>query len=84
MIFLCQHIVNCTYLRMRSYYSVYLKQQVVAPLEKPLGKRNGFLNMIGIGTTSCNPKDHMEIQVTEIKDSATTDLCNINLPTTGE
>lgn len=56
----------------------------MAPLKKPLSKPNGFLNMIGLGTASCNKKDHMEIQVTEIKDSGATDFCKINLPTTGE
>ncbi|XXG41757.1 hypothetical protein AAC387_Pa01g2157 [Persea americana] len=57
-------------------------KRVVAPLKKPLGKPNGFLSMIGLGTTSCNKKDHMEIQVTEIKDSGATDFCKINLSTT--
>ncbi|OVA18971.1 hypothetical protein BVC80_8933g18 [Macleaya cordata] len=49
--------------------------------ERPRSKGNGFLDRIGIGAGFSSPKDRMKIQVTEIKDSAATDFCNINLPT---
>ncbi|KAF8390734.1 hypothetical protein HHK36_025261 [Tetracentron sinense] len=42
-------------------------------------KSNSFLNMIGIGTAFCKSEDRMDIQVTEITDSASTNFCSINL-----
>ncbi|KAL6957490.1 Protein NEOXANTHIN-DEFICIENT 1, variant 2 [Sarracenia purpurea var. burkii] len=39
-------------------------------------KTNRFLKMIGVGT---NPKNGLDIQVTEIKGPSATDICTINL-----
>ena len=40
--------------------------------------------MIGIDFTFSNPKDHMNVQVTEIKCPNATDMFNISLTSTGE
>ncbi|XP_043701158.1 protein NEOXANTHIN-DEFICIENT 1 isoform X2 [Telopea speciosissima] len=50
-------------------------------LERSRNKENSFLNKIGFGTAFCNPKDRIDVQVAEIKDSSTTDFCCISLPT---
>ncbi|MCL7047475.1 hypothetical protein MKW94_010947, partial [Papaver nudicaule] len=49
--------------------------------EKPRNKGSDFLNRIGIGMAFSSPKDRMDIHVTEIEGSTTTDFCNINLAT---
>lgn len=49
--------------------------------EKQRNKGSDFLNRIGIDTAFSSPKDRMDIHVTEIEGSATTDFCNINLAT---
>lgn len=60
-----------------SYVAKFSKKISATP--KPNGKFNTFLNMIGVGgSTNC-----MEIQVSETKDAAAADFCNINL-TTGD
>jgi hypothetical protein len=40
--------------------------------------------MIGMGGVFCSPRDHMNVQVTEIKGSDSKDICNFNLTTFGE
>ncbi|KAL1808778.1 hypothetical protein ACET3Z_025768 [Daucus carota] len=60
-----------------SYVAKFSKQILATP--KPKSKFNTFLNMIGVGgSTNC-----MDIQVSETKDTAAADFCNINL-TTGD
>ncbi|KAK1365584.1 protein NEOXANTHIN-DEFICIENT 1 [Heracleum sosnowskyi] len=60
-----------------SYVAKFSKHFSATP--KPKSKFNTFLNMIGVGgSTNC-----MEIQVSETKDTAAEDFCNINL-TTGD
>ncbi|XVF02143.1 hypothetical protein REPUB_Repub04eG0150500 [Reevesia pubescens] len=44
-------------------------------------KFGGFLNMIGVGTTIRHSKDCMDVQVTEVVDSASSDICNIKFTT---
>ncbi|XP_057496939.1 protein NEOXANTHIN-DEFICIENT 1-like isoform X3 [Actinidia eriantha] len=44
-------------------------------------KINRFLRMIGVGTVFNNPKNGLDIQVTEIKGPAVTDICTINVGT---
>ncbi|XP_039035559.1 protein NEOXANTHIN-DEFICIENT 1-like isoform X2 [Hibiscus syriacus] len=41
----------------------------------------GFLNMIGVSTTSCHSKDCMDVQVTEVLGPTPLDICNIKLIT---
>ncbi|XP_077227595.1 protein NEOXANTHIN-DEFICIENT 1 [Tasmannia lanceolata] len=55
-------------------------KRVVATTNRPGSRSNGFLNVMGMGPTFCNPKEHTEIQVNEFEGSASTSLCNINLP----
>lgn len=40
--------------------------------------------MIGMGATFSSPRDHTNVQETEIKGLDTKDACNINLTTIGE
>lgn len=54
----------------------------IAPVPRQQqSKINGFLNMIGMDTTFSRPKDCMDIQVCEITNPASKDICNINLVT---
>lgn len=55
-------------------------KKIAAMTKKSTDKRNGFLNMIGIGST-VNTHNHMDIEVTEIEDSAQAEFCSIKLPT---
>ncbi|XP_022737801.1 protein NEOXANTHIN-DEFICIENT 1-like isoform X3 [Durio zibethinus] len=45
------------------------------------GKFGGFLNRIGVGTTNRLSKDCMDVQVTEVVGTASSDICNIKLIT---
>ncbi|KAL8121455.1 protein NEOXANTHIN-DEFICIENT 1 isoform X2 [Apium graveolens] len=57
-----------------SYVAKFSKQ--ISATAKPKSKFNTFLNMKGVGgSTNC-----MEVQVSETKDTAVADFCNINLP----
>ncbi|KAI4343445.1 hypothetical protein L6164_010792 [Bauhinia variegata] len=42
-------------------------------------RKSGFLDMIGIDTTFQNAKDHMDVQVTEIKFPGARDMSNVSL-----
>ncbi|KAK7244082.1 hypothetical protein RIF29_38900 [Crotalaria pallida] len=46
---------------------------------KPRGTMSGFLNMIGVGAMLCNPSDHKNVKVTEIKCLDPADTSNISL-----
>ncbi|XVE50034.1 hypothetical protein DITRI_Ditri01bG0129700 [Diplodiscus trichospermus] len=45
------------------------------------GKFGGFLNMIGVDTTIRESKDCVDVQVTDIMEPASSDICNIKLIT---
>lgn len=56
-------------------------KRITAIPKKQTSKTHGFLNMLGVGSTIHSPKDHMDIQVTEIKVSDAADVCSISLTT---
>ncbi|XP_042513535.1 protein NEOXANTHIN-DEFICIENT 1 isoform X3 [Macadamia integrifolia] len=57
-------------------------KRTIAISERSRNKENSFLHKIGFGTAFHNPKDRIDVQVAEIKDSSTTtDFCCISLPT---
>ncbi|KAK1552907.1 hypothetical protein Q3G72_025473 [Acer saccharum] len=56
-------------------------KKITAVQRQPKAKTNGFLNMIGLGTTLYPPKDFTDIQVSEMQGPAATDICNIALTT---
>ncbi|KAJ4981680.1 hypothetical protein NE237_032517 [Protea cynaroides] len=56
-------------------------KRTTAISERSRYKDNSFLNKIGFGTAFCNPKDRIDVQVAEIKDSSEIDFCCISLPT---
>ncbi|GMY26627.1 protein NEOXANTHIN-DEFICIENT 1 isoform X2 [Fagus crenata] len=56
-------------------------KRITAITRPPKSKDIGFLNMIGMGGVFCSPRDHMNVQVTEIKGSDSKDICNFNLTT---
>ncbi|XP_042513536.1 protein NEOXANTHIN-DEFICIENT 1 isoform X4 [Macadamia integrifolia] len=78
----------------KSHFYVYLQyiglpsqvagfsKRTIAISERSRNKENSFLHKIGFGTAFHNPKDRIDVQVAEIKDSSTTtDFCCISLPT---
>ena len=65
-------------------YDVCSNQRITAITRKPKSKEIGFLDVIGMGVTFSSPRDHMNVQETEIKGLDTKDTCNINLTTIGE
>ncbi|KAL5827216.1 hypothetical protein ACOSQ3_019049 [Xanthoceras sorbifolium] len=56
-------------------------KRITAVQGQPKAKSNGFLNMIGLGSILCPPKDFVGVQVSEMEDPAATDICNITLTT---
>ncbi|XP_019443837.1 PREDICTED: protein NEOXANTHIN-DEFICIENT 1 isoform X2 [Lupinus angustifolius] len=46
---------------------------------QPRERMSGFSNIIGINDIFCNPKDHMNVQVTNVKCVDQADSCNISL-----
>ncbi|KAK4597490.1 hypothetical protein RGQ29_015139 [Quercus rubra] len=54
-------------------------KRITAITSPPKNKDIGFLNMVGMGAAFCSPRDHMNVQVTEINIPDTKDICNINL-----
>ncbi|CAL4925726.1 unnamed protein product [Urochloa decumbens] len=50
---------------------------------KPLVKSNGFLSVLGIGSTVPEQENRREIEISETKGSSTKHLCNISMPLTG-
>ena len=61
-----------------------LKQRITPVPRQTKGEFDGFLNMIGVGTTIHHSKDCMDVQVTEVEGQASSDICNIKLITDGE
>jgi len=60
-------------------------QQRIIPIPRPSKvKSNWLLSMVGVGTAPNKPQNCLDIQVTEIKGPAVTDICTINLGTFGE
>lgn len=54
-------------------------KRITAITSPPKSKDMGFLNMVGMCAAFCSPRDHMNVQVTEIKIPDAKDICNINL-----
>ncbi|BFG16011.1 hypothetical protein CerSpe_022850 [Prunus speciosa] len=54
---------------------------ITAVSGKSKSKNIGFLNAIGMNALFCEPRDCMDVQVTEINDPTVKDFCNINLTT---
>ncbi|ONI29839.1 hypothetical protein PRUPE_1G217100 [Prunus persica] len=54
---------------------------ITAVSGKSKSKNIGFLNAIGMNAVFCEPRDCMDVQVTEINDPTVKDICNINLTT---
>ncbi|CAN6298909.1 unnamed protein product [Urochloa humidicola] len=50
---------------------------------RPLVKSNGFLSVLGIGSTVPEQENRREIEISETKGSSTKHLCNISMPLTG-
>lgn len=59
-------------------------QTITAVSGKSKSKNTGFLNAIGMNALFCEPRDCMDVQVTEINDPTVKDFCNINLTTFGK
>lgn len=68
----------------RVHIILFLKQKITAISTQRKGRFNGFLNMVGLDAALSNPKDCMDVQVTEVRSPSVTDICNINLTTAGE
>uniref|UniRef100_A0A7N0U9Y4 Protein NEOXANTHIN-DEFICIENT 1 n=1 Tax=Kalanchoe fedtschenkoi TaxID=63787 RepID=A0A7N0U9Y4_KALFE len=43
------------------------------------GKRDGFLNVIGLGSNVSSPENQSSVGVTEVKDFSVADTCDVNL-----
>ncbi|KAM0984498.1 hypothetical protein ACFX2C_011893 [Malus domestica] len=56
-------------------------KRITAVSRQPKSKNIGFLSVIGSSAAFCDPKDCMEVQVTEIKASSVKDSFNFNLTT---
>ncbi|KAL3751967.1 hypothetical protein ACJRO7_012741 [Eucalyptus globulus] len=54
-------------------------KRITPVLRRPENRRNGFLNMLGVGA-NCS-KDQMDVHVSEIKDHSALDVCSISLTT---
>ncbi|KAJ6943973.1 hypothetical protein NC652_009414 [Populus alba x Populus x berolinensis] len=54
-------------------------KKITAVPRQRRSKFSGFLDKIGLGTTSSSTKSCMDVLVTETNDRSTTDICNINL-----
>jgi len=65
-------------------YDICSKQRITAITSPPKSKDIGFLSMVGMGAAFCSPREHMNVQVTEINIPDTKDICNINLTCVGE
>uniref|UniRef100_A0A7N2L904 Protein NEOXANTHIN-DEFICIENT 1 n=1 Tax=Quercus lobata TaxID=97700 RepID=A0A7N2L904_QUELO len=59
-------------------------KRITAITSPPKSKDIGFLSMVGMGAAFCSPREHMNVQVTEINIPDTKDICNINLTCVGE
>ena len=51
--------------------------------DEPLARSNGFLSVLGIGSTAPKQENRREIEISETKGSSTRHLCSISMPLTG-
>ncbi|KAF7839104.1 protein NEOXANTHIN-DEFICIENT 1 isoform X2 [Senna tora] len=60
-------------------------KRITAISRHPKVRKSGFFNTVGIGfdATLSNPKDRLDVQVTEIKCLDATDMCNFSLTSAG-
>ncbi|KAJ7957489.1 Protein NEOXANTHIN-DEFICIENT 1 [Quillaja saponaria] len=56
-------------------------KKITAIPRQTKSRSSGFQTMIGLGAIFSSPRDHMDVQVTEIKCPEATDISNINLTT---
>ncbi|KAJ0966112.1 hypothetical protein J5N97_027250 [Dioscorea zingiberensis] len=62
-----------------SHVAMFSKRTEVVT-KRPKNKPYGFLNMFGMAAALPTPKEHCEIQVSEINNSSLVPLCSIGLP----
>lgn len=60
-------------------YNLLLKQRTTTISKQPRGRVSGFLSMIGVDAIISNPRDHLEVQATEVKCADPEDTFNISL-----
>ncbi|CAL4917397.1 unnamed protein product [Urochloa decumbens] len=65
-----------------SHVATFSKAEASALGSKPLVKSNGFLSVLGIGSTVPEQENRREIEISETKGSSTKHLCNISMPLT--
>lgn len=58
-------------------------QKITALPRTPESKSSSFLSWIGLRTSS-NYRNHMDVEVTEIKNQTAMSICNINVNATGK
>ncbi|ONK74753.1 uncharacterized protein A4U43_C03F9800 [Asparagus officinalis] len=63
-----------------SHVGIFCERSVETREEPLNNKLNRFLNMIGINSNCCVPKECTKIEVFERRDSAVMSLCSISLP----
>ncbi|PIA26090.1 hypothetical protein AQUCO_10000033v1 [Aquilegia coerulea] len=66
-----------------SHYAGFSKR-IAAITEKRRDTSSGFLNRVGVGSFVRSTIKHLDIQVSEIKDSSEAEFCSMRLPTSGE
>lgn len=59
----------------------FSKQRITAIPRQSESKCNRLLRMVGVGTAMTNPKNCLDIQVTETKGHSATEICSINIGT---
>uniref|UniRef100_M1B5I4 Pentatricopeptide repeat-containing protein n=1 Tax=Solanum tuberosum TaxID=4113 RepID=M1B5I4_SOLTU len=57
-------------------------KKITALPQTPESKSSSFLRRIGLRTSSSNYKNHMDVEVTEIKKQTAMSICNINVNAT--
>ncbi|PAN46639.1 hypothetical protein PAHAL_9G200900 [Panicum hallii] len=65
-----------------SHVATFSKTEASALGDEPLAKPNGFLSVLGIGSTVPKQENRREIEISETKGSSTKHLCNISMPLT--
>ncbi|KAL5223471.1 hypothetical protein ABZP36_010110 [Zizania latifolia] len=66
-----------------SHVATFSQTEAAALRNKPLVKSNGFLSMLGMGSTISKQGNDHEIEISETKGSSIRHLCNISVPLTG-
>jgi len=66
-----------------SHVATFSKTEASALGDEPLAKSNGFLSVLGIGSTAPKQENRREIEISETKGSSTRHLCSISMPLTG-